>query len=398
MDDRRTDARDRLVAALLDGRQSRREALRRAAALGLSVPFVAAVLAGQRVGALAQEATPGGSPAAGEQPTMTLALFRDMTPAEGAETVDTTDYRTDGDVTLGFSDWSLVNTWRVQARGEAEIVARNLGVEMRVTDANGDPNKQIADVEDLLAQGIDALVVSPGSSESLGPTLERAYDSGIPVVVWSTAPGTDKYTAEVHADDPFFGVAGMEQLAKDMGGRGNLIGLRGVAGINVETDRWNGMQQVLANYPDIELVGSDYGDWALDKGKQVTQNLLAAHPQIDGVWSSGAAMTVGAIEAFQEAGRPLPPMSGEHLNSFLKQWQELGLKSVAPVYPTWQGAEAVKLAILALRGEPIAKNYLLKPPPITNETLAQAVKPELSDDYWVEGYLTDDEIREIFPG
>ena len=392
MKGRQADARNRLVADLLGGRLSRREALRRAAAVGLSAPLAAALLSGRGSRVLAQEATP-----AAEQPTATLTLFRDMTPAENAEMVDTADYRKEGDVTLGFSDWSLVNTWRVQARGEAELVAENLGVEMRVTDANGDPNKQIADVEDLLAQGIDALVVSPGSSESLGPTLERVSDSGIPVIVWSTAPGTDKYTAEVHADDPFFGVAGMEQLAKDMGGRGSLIGLRGVAGNNVETDRWNGMQQVLEQYPDIELVGSDYGDWALDKGKQVAQNLLAAHPQIDGVWSSGAAMTVGAIEAFQEAGRPLPPMSGEHLNSFLKQWQELGLKSVAPVYPTWQSAEAVKLAILALRGEPIAKNYLLKPPPITNETLADAVKPDLSDDYWVEGYLTDDEIREIFP-
>ena len=392
MNGRYEEVRQRLLARMVDGRLSRREALRRAAAMGLSVPLVAAVLAGRRGAVLAQEATPS----AAEKPTATLTLFRDMTPADGAELVDTADFKKDGDVTLGFSDWSTVNTWRVQARGEAEILARNLGVEMKVTDANNDANKQIADVEDLLAQGIDALVVTPGSSEALGPTIERAADTGIPVIVWSTAPGTDKYTAEVHADDPFFGVAGMEQLAKDMGGRGKLIGLRGIAGISVETDRWNGMQEVLAKYPEIELVGSDYGDWALDKGKQVTQNLLAAHPQIDGVWSSGAAMTVGAIEAFQEADRPLPPMSGEHLNSFLKLWQELGLKSVAPVYPTWQGAEAVKLALIALRGEPIARNYLLKPPPITNEGLAAAVKPDLPDDYWVEGYLTDDEVREIF--
>ena len=320
-----------------------------------------------------------------------------MTPEEGAEEVDTSGFQTDGDLSIGFSDWSLVNTWRVQARKSAEIAARNLGVELKVTDANGDPNKQIADVEDLLAQGINALVISPGSSEALGPTIERAYDTGIPVIAWSTGPGTDRVTSEISADDVFFGFAGMDQLGKDMGGRGNLIGLRGVAGVDVDQFRWDGMQQGLANYPEIELVGSDYGDWAFDKGKTVSENLLAAHPQIDGVWSSGAAMTRGAIQAFQEAGRPLPPMSGEHLNGFLKEWQSLGLKSVAPVYPTWQSPEAVKLAIRALRGESIHRSYLLQPQPITNETLATALQADLSDDYWVEGYLTEAEIREIFP-
>lgn len=374
-------------------RLSRRAALR-AAALGLAAPLSG----GLRLRlAAAQGATPAASPVAGEQPTMTVTLFRDMTPAPGAAMVDTSAFKMEGTPVLGFSDWSLVNTWRVQARRSAEMVAKNLGAEMKVTDANGDATKQIADVEDLMGQGIDALIISPGSSEALGPTIERVFDSGIPVIVWSTAPGTEKYTAEVHADDAYFGVAGMQQVAKDMGGRGNLIGLRGVAGVNVETERWNGMQEVLAKYPEITLVGSDYGDWAYDKGKAVAENLLSAHPEIDGVWSSGAAMTVGAIEAFQDAGRPLPPMSGEHLNSFLKLWQELGMQSVGPVYPTWQAPEAVKLALLALQGEPIARNYLLKPPPITNANLAEVVKPDLSDDYWVEGYLTDAEVQEIFP-
>ena len=330
-------------------------------------------------------------------PANVVELFKDTTPAEGAAQVDTAGFRKDGPYTIGFSDISLANSWRVQARKSAEIIAQELGVELKVTDAGGDANKQIADVESLLGQGIDALVITPTSSEALGPVIERAADSGIPVIVWSSAPGTEKYTSRVFVEDVDFGVAGMEQLAKDMGGKGKLIALRGIAGISVETDRYNGMVEVLKKYPDIELVGEDYGDWAEDKGKAVAQNLLAAHPQIDGVWSSGAAMTKGAIAAFQEADRPLVPMSGEHLNGFLKLWKELGLKSVGPVYPSWQGAEAVKLAALALQGQPIARDYLLTPAPITNADLDAAVKPDLSDDYWVEGYLTDEQLKQLFP-
>ncbi len=106
-------------------------------------------------------------------------------------------------------------------------------------------------------------------------------------------------------------------------------------------------------------------------------------------------MTRGAIEAFQEANRPLVPMSGENLNGFLKQAAQLNLKTGAPQFPTWQAPEAVKLAVRALRGEPIKSSYLLKPPPVTDAKAA--VVPDVSDDYWVESYLTHDQIVEIFP-
>jgi len=326
-----------------------------------------------------------------------VALFRQMLPLEGSATTDTTAFAKDGPYTIGFSDWGLVNSHRVQTRGSMEILARELGVNLQITDAGGDTTKQIADVDDLLTRGIDALVIAPAVADALGPAIDRAADAGIPVIVFQSSPGTDRYTSFVRADDAQFGEAGMTQLALDMGGAGNLIALRGVAGNPVETARYEGFRSVADTYPDIKIVGEDYGDWNEDKGKSIAQNLLAANPQIDGVWSSGAAMTKGAIAAFQEAGRDLPPMSGEHLNGFLKLWQELGLKSVAPVYPSWMGPEALKLAVLALQGDCVYKDYLVLPPAITNADLATAVKPDASDDYWVEGYLSDEQIAEIFP-
>ncbi|MER3462608.1 MAG: hypothetical protein C4342_06400, partial [Armatimonadota bacterium] len=85
------------------------------------------------------------------------------------------------------------------------------------------------------------------------------------------------------------------------------------------------------------------------------------------------------------------------LNGFLKLWLKLGLKSVAPVYPTWMGPEALKVAVLALQGQCVYNEYVPNPPPITNSELSSAVKPNLSDDYWVEGYLTDEQAKQIFP-
>jgi ribose transport system substrate-binding protein len=370
---------------------------------GATIIFAAAIAIASLGGSVGAQADPSAECAVGAgelgiPPGSTdAALFWQTTPLEGAEAVDTSAFAKDGPYTIGFSDWGLVNSHRVQTRGAMEILARELGVELQITDAGGDTAKQIADVDDLLTRGIDALVIAPAVADALGPAIERAFDSGIPVIVFQSSPGTDKYTAFVYADDAQFGQAGMEKLAEDMGGTGNVIALRGVAGNPVETSRYEGFRSVADQHPDITIVGEDYGDWNEDKGKSITQNLLAANPQIDGVWSSGAAMTKGAISAFQEAGRELPPMSGEHLNGFLKLWQELGIKSVAPVYPSWMGPEALKLAVLALQGQCVYKDYLVLPEPITNDGLAAAVKPDVSDDYWVEGYLTDDQILEIFP-
>ena len=75
-----------------------------------------------------------------------------------------------------------------------EILARELGVTLQITDAGGDTAKQIADVDDLLTRGVDALVIPPAVADALGPAIERAYDAGIPVMVFQSSPGTDKYT------------------------------------------------------------------------------------------------------------------------------------------------------------------------------------------------------------
>jgi ribose transport system substrate-binding protein len=345
----------------------------------------------------AASGSPEGATAGDTGNLSSIELFADMAPADDAAEVDTAQYAKEGPYTIGLAGFGLVNSWRVQAVESTTMLAENLDVELRVTDAGGDATKQISDAEDLLAQGVDALLISPVAQEPLAPVIERAHQSGIPVVVWGSDAATDQYAAKVVADDFFFGYAGGQKLVEDIGGSGNVIMLRGIAGNSVEQARYDG---AIAAFDEAEgeitIVGEEYGDWAFDQGKAITETLLAANPQIDGVWASGAAMTRGAIEAFQEADRDLVPMSGENLNGFMKLWAELDLESSGPQFPTWQGPEALKLALRALQGEPIMSSYLLQPPPITDAQ--EALLPEVSDDYWVEQYLTTEQIERVFPG
>lgn len=368
---------------------------RRTKQTGATVALVALVAAACGTPGEGTDDTAGDPPTAIDESM--LELYEEMTPSENAEEVDTTQFATDtGEpLQIGFAGFGLVNSWRVQALESTRILADELGVELVVTDAGGDATQQMSDTEDLLAQGVDALLISPVAPEPLAPVIERAHDTGIPVIVWGSEADTDRYTANVIDDAHYFGLVGAQKLAEDMGGEGNVIMLRGIAGNSVETQRYEGAVEALSNYPDIEIIAEEYGDWAFDQGKTITENLLAAHEEIDGVWSSGATMTQGAIEAFQEADRELVPMSGENLNGYLKDWAELGLDGSAPLFPTWQAPEALKLAVRALQGLPIQSSYLLQPEPIVDAEAA--VLEDISDDYWVEQYLEREEIEQIFP-
>jgi len=317
------------------------------------------------------------------------------------EMVDTSQYAKEGPYTIGFSNISVVNSWRVQMVEELKAAAEaNPDVaELHVTDAGGDINKQIADIEDLMAKGIDALLVTPASPTALIPVIEEVYDAGIPVIVFNSFLEGDGYTAFVGKDQVAFGYTGGKFIADALGGKGKIIALSGIAGNSITEDRWKGAQMAFEG-TEIEVLGREFADWALDKGKIAAENLLAAHPEIDGVWSGGGAMTQGAIEAFLAAGRPLVPMSGEDNNGFLKLWvkyRDQGFSGIAPSEPTWVSVVALEQAIKALKGEPIEKKHWLPDQPINDVNLIDYVQPLKPDSLWANTRLPQAKIDELYP-
>src|SRR5690606_21769379 len=184
--------------------------------------------------------------------------------------------------------------------------------------------------------------------------------------------------------------------AEAMGGKGNIIALRGIPGTSDDIGRWQGVENVLKNYPGIRVVGSVHADWAYDKARVAMASLLAAHPQIDGIWSSGGAMTQAAAEALVAAGRPLVPMTGEANNGFVRTWLELDLQSIAPVYPTWMAAEAVRAAVRILKGLPVYSDYLIQAEPITQDQIEHVYRPEFSDAYWLGSHLPEEILQQLY--
>lgn len=323
-----------------------------------------------------------------------------------APMVDTAKYKKDkANYTIGYASLNLVNSFQVQREKSAEQVAARYGAKLVTTNANNNAATQVSNVEDLLAQGVDALVISPASLDSLKPVLRRAAQANIPVIVEGSDVNSSDVTSRVFATNASFGQIGGEGLCKIMSGKGKVVMLRGVAGIQAEKDRYDAAKAAMQKC-GLEVEGEAYGSWTYAGGQQAAETLVAQYPQIDGIWSSGSEMTRAAIDVLKSNNRPLVPMTGECENGYLQIWQQEGLKSVAPIFPTWQTPESVKLALMALHGTAIKSKYELQLPAITDDNVKQFVNTSLSKDWWSDGvvingklqnYLTTDEIKKIFP-
>jgi len=331
-----------------------------------------------------------------------VACSKGGTPSE--QTTPPEQTKKEGPFVIGVDIYYAQNTWSVQSAEETKAAVRRNAdriKEVYYTDSEGKAEKQVANIEDLIAKKVDAIILSPISPTAAAPVIEKAVAQGIVVVINGTAVETDKYTAAVDVDDKAFGTVLAEWLVEKLGGKGNIIALNGIPGISTSELRWEGAKEVFDKYPDIKIVGMASADWDYAKGKTATANLLAANPQIDGVWSQGGEMTRGAIEAFQAAGRPLVPMTGEDNNGFLKVWKQLrdsgsSFDSIGASKPTWLGALAVETALDILEGKPYQKLNRLPVPTITSENLDEYVRPDMPDALWANTKLTDDEIRALF--
>lgn len=303
---------------------------------------------------------------------------------------------------IGFSNYSVTNSWRVQMEAEFKAMAKKLQEEgvvedFYMTNANGSIAKQISDVNDLITKGVDALLITAASPKALSPVCEKAEQQGVKVIAFDNVVSTDNITSKVGLNEVEFGRVGAKWLVDKLNGQGDIMILNGVAGTSVNADRWQGAKEVFDQFAGIKILGKANAAWDYAQGKTATENFLSAYSDIDGVWSQGGAMTEGAIDAFNAAGRELVPMSGEGNNGMLKAWnkfKEDGFSSIAPVSPTYQSSEALKVAIKALNGEDVKARYNLDIPVILDSNLEDYVRPDLPDSFWCVTSLTDEQINE----
>ncbi len=174
-------------------------------------------------------------------------------------------------------------------------------VEWRYATADK-PEKQIADIEDMLARGVDALVVLATESAPLTPIAKKVHEKGVYLV--NVDRGFLEPVADVflEGDNRAFGRKSAEFIVQKTGGKANIVILRGIPS-TVDTDRYQAAMEVFGAQPGIKVLAEQPGFWNRQKALEVMQNMLNKHAKIDVVWASDDDMALGAEQAIREARR-----------------------------------------------------------------------------------------------
>jgi ribose transport system substrate-binding protein len=275
-----------------------------------------------------------------------------------------------GPYTIGVSNTLAGNGWREQMicsiRAEAE--ARGNVDEVVVISKNGGPTEQIQDLQNLISQGVDAIILNPSDREALNPVIEEAIAQDIVVVAVDQAVTAEgAYVAS--NDQVAYGRLGMQWLVDELGGEGSVLYMRGIDGVPADTDRDTGVQEVLAENPGIE-VKEVFSGWDFTEGANVAvQELTAA--DYDGIWTSGIDYTV--VNAFETVGKEPVPLVGADTNAFIRQLLD-GQPGAAVTNPAVIGAVGAGIALDVLAGEDVPQETLLEPEVWDMETAADTLE------------------------
>ncbi|MEU5117946.1 ABC transporter substrate-binding protein [Streptomyces asoensis] len=210
--------------------------------------------------------------------------------------------------TVGFSQSEKeANPFRIAETQSIEDEAEKRGVRLLTANAQSQFSKQISDVQDLLAKGADLLVIAPLNSDGWDPVLQAAAAKKVPIVTIDrkiNATACKDYVSFIASDFVEQGRRAADQMIEATGGKGEVAILLGSAGNNVTTERTKGFKdRIAAKAPGLEVVFEQTGDFAREKGQQVTEQLIQSKPGIKGIYAENDEMGLGAVAALKGAGK-----------------------------------------------------------------------------------------------
>lgn len=284
---------------------------------------------------------------------------------------DTADLKKDGPYTVCFSNAGVNNPWRVVGftNMQQEVMLHPEIAELIHVDAEGSDDKQIADIDDLLAGGkCSILIVSPNTTAALTPAVEKAC-AVLPVIIFDRGVNTDCPVTFIHPVGGYgFGIQGAEFIAANVEAGANVLMLRILPGVDVLETRYSGGKHVLED-AGLNIVGAEFTDGDNAKTKSIVEDYLQ-RGKIDAVWMDAGATAVAAVEAFEDGGYDMPVFVGEDQQDFLQKWKDLGLTAIAPAYPSYQWRTPIIAAVRVLQGEAVpGPEWILPQPAITQDTL-----------------------------
>lgn len=343
-------------------------------------------------------------PAAGETPGEEAAgEFLDdpyslQLAAAAQETVDTSEYAAEPPYRIATIVQGPTNGWGTifdtvmnHTLEESGLIEDQLYVPWDFTtesQANG--------IDDAISRGVDAILLTSLSRAGLAAPVEQAVAAGIPVITCMAGVDTDAFTVEVSRNIPSMGYDSMKQMAEELGGEGRIAMLHGIAGVDAAEFWKAGAVAALEEYPDIEVVAEEYGQWSVSDATSAMRAILSSNPELDGVWVGGLEMGVAVVNAFNEAGRDIPFIAGTNaINGFLRLADENDLDFYVAPFPPGASKLCVETMFKVLDGEPVKKfidvqDLMEGTAPYGRDELDTYYEPDFNDEFIGPKVVPDD--------
>lgn len=211
--------------------------------------------------------------------------------------------------TIGFAQSEKeANPFRIAETQSMKDEAARLGYKLLVTNAQGDLNKEISDIQSMISQGAKALVISPLLSEGLDPALKSASDAGVPIMtidrLLTTKKACQDFIGNISSDFVDQGKKAADALITATGDKGNVAILLGATGVSATVDRTKGFKdELVAKNSQLKIVAEQTADFAREKGQTVFEQMLSKNPDITALYAENDEMALGAVAAIKAAGK-----------------------------------------------------------------------------------------------
>ncbi|GHO48066.1 ABC transporter substrate-binding protein [Ktedonospora formicarum] len=322
-----------------------------------------------------------------------------------------------GPFTIGVSNGFVGSEWRTQMiqdlqSANAEYMKQGLTKDLVIQSADTDVPGQIQQIRNLINKGVDAIIVDPNSVSGLDGVFKEAKNAGITVISVDQAVTSPDVT-NVVIDQTEWARMSAKWLAEQLKGKGNIVVVNGIKGHPANEARYNGVKEVLAQYPGIKVVNEINADWDQAKGQQKMSDVLASQPNIDAVWSQDG-MALGVLQALEAANlSKLPIVVGEARAGYMQLWQQVKSKhsdflSYGVVNPPGAAVSGLRVALQLLQGKHFKADALQGTPkntlfvPIPGKVDPESFESEFAKvkdkpaSYCLDGYISDDEAKSYF--
>ncbi|MBE5527804.1 D-ribose ABC transporter substrate-binding protein [Laribacter hongkongensis] len=277
---------------------------------------------------------------------------------QGPETAQAPDAGTDdGKPAIGLAVSTQSNPFFVTLKKGAEEEAQKQGLTLITVDAQDDPAKQIASIEDLIQKKVKVILVNPTDSDAVVGAVKAANAAGIPVVTLDRSVNGGEVASHVASDNVAGGKMAAEYLLEKIGNQGDVVELEGIPGASAARERGQGFHDVIDQAKDVKVVGRQPADFDRAKGLSVMENILQANKNVKGVFAHNDEMALGAVQALEAAGMKDVTVVGFDATDDAVNAVKAGKMSATVAQkPELIGKTAVDAAKKIIDGQPVDKS------------------------------------------